>query len=834
MKYTALFFVILNGLILNQAIAEDTVGGCLTEPVTALDKSNEVLTSCDSARIAFKSNPKAENDYMKNLNLKLAALVATQAKQIMQELGASSNFYEQNNQSFLIGDSNEVSNSCKFDFIKQMEAKGCDGAKNSAEEKVKLKMVAEALGNNSNSLMEGILKVYGSNKYGNGYEDPKSNQCPLNDSGYSLNSQLTEMSANEILEIFLKDSNKDKQETTYNKYPQLAMIKEANKFTPGFQEKFEKYMKAFDPAKDKAQSYFSKFFFSKDNKNILGKGVAHRCEQVRASISSFVCHPLNKITTEDSKVSAKLFNGYDPEEEFQDQDEDVRNDKDAFKAYALLCEERASKIKEKGFKDVPAPSLNLTTASSVDCLKLKPQDDSIDNWYKCFNQGVRIEQSKATDNYNVKQFCERWSCKSEEVKSTKSCQAGGPLTSKDLADLNLKNDNILNQISYIQNLETQNATRAQYLADISSQSGGTDNTNAKKSLSDFDLNAFGGQAVMKFAGIPETPVAVAMISREMNNKGIVPSTPEQIRQVVNRGEDNYKVAASLPNQPYTYELPEAKTNVQANVVNNWKASGADYIDAPVKAAKVNPATTESSNKIDETKQMISDLEAIMKDQKKENSNAAEKAAVAPTTSANQPLGSSPFDSWANNLKNKEAALNDRENFANIRDADYWRRESDLRSRENELSSKIKDQTKAVASEKSTPATAARSIASVDGKKSAVKSNAEKAQEVSATSSGLILTPEKLDKLEKVDLKNFGVNIEEPFVISIRMNGKLIHVRVAKVAVKGKTFLAPRLNEDNVEVKEAVLKSPIFKEFRYFYEKENSAYFPTATKTSAGL
>lgn len=98
-------------------------------------------------------------------------------------------------------------------------------------------------------------------------------------------------------------------------------------------------------------------------------------------------------------------------------------------------------------------------------------------------------------------------------------------------------------------------------------------------------------------------------------------------------------------------------------------------------------------------------------------------------------------------------------------------------------------------------------------------------EVSASSSGLIVTPEKLDQLDKIDLKNYGVNIEEPFIISIRMNGKLIHVRVAKVAMQGKTFLAPRLNDDNAEVKAAVLKSPLFKEFRYFYEKEHSSFFP---------
>jgi hypothetical protein len=75
------------------------------------------------------------------------------------------------------------------------------------------------------------------------------------------------------------------------------------------------------------------------------------------------------------------------------------------------------------------------------------------------------------------------------------------------------------------------------------------------------------------------------------------------------------------------------------------------------------------------------------------------------------------------------------------------------------------------------------------------------------------------------LKNYGVDVEEPFIISIRMKGKLIHVRVAKVKMNNKTFLAPSLDEDNKEVTEVILKSPIFKEFRYYYDKKNASYFP---------
>jgi hypothetical protein len=42
--------------------------------------------------------------------------------------------------------------------------------------------------------------------------------------------------------------------------------------------------------------------------------------------------------------------------------------------------------------------------------------------------------------------------------------------------------------------------------------------------------------------------------------------------------------------------------------------------------------------------------------------------------------------------------------------------------------------------------------------------------------------------------------------------------VAKITSKGKTFLAPSLNEDNKEIKAVVLKSPVFKDFRDYYQQ----------------
>jgi hypothetical protein len=73
------------------------------------------------------------------------------------------------------------------------------------------------------------------------------------------------------------------------------------------------------------------------NKKILEKGVAHQCEQVRSSISSFVCHSLNNSIPTDSLVSKKLFDGYDINKDFSNQSKLVRVKPGALDLYAYKC-----------------------------------------------------------------------------------------------------------------------------------------------------------------------------------------------------------------------------------------------------------------------------------------------------------------------------------------------------------------------------------------------------------------------------------------------------------------------------------------------------------------
>jgi hypothetical protein len=813
----------------------ETVGGCLFSLPTVITEQNNWLEKCPLAIAASGSTVELEKKYRNNLNEKLAKSIAAQTKQILEDLGASSEFYEQSSESFLMEKESSVGKSCKFGFIAQIEKKGCGNNGLTAEEIEKLKMISNSLAGNkdSNSLLDSFLHVYAKNKYGNNIDE--SQKCPLADSAGPLYTQITNASSVELIEQFKLNSNEVKINKYYTAYPQLSMIIDAEKFHPGFKDKFEKYIKAFNPDKDNPKKYFSQFFFDDVNKKILEKGVAHQCEQVRSSISSFVCHSLNNSIPTDSLVSKKLFDGYDINKDFSNQSKLVRVKPGALDLYAYKC------FTEGSSKSESNPVIPLAQSGNKDpnfCTGLKAKDDTVDNWYRCFNEGIRPAGITA-DNSVVDNFCSMYTCKNPAVKNTPSCKAGGPLSSVDLEMLKLKDDTIASQIAYMLSLENHAKKKERYQSlpetSLANESYGT--SEIKKQLSDFDLNAFGAEAVMKFQNIPSTEIAISQVNQEMKEKGIAPLSTEQFQKIVNRetepayNDESNVFPTTTSSLSEVASTPFIGNNVESRI-ENPKSSTNSMPESTSAKDRTNYNDSNTNNdkmtkNLSDTEQMIKDLKEIMKP----SPAATETPASTQVTSKNANADNA-LNSWAQSLRNKESALNERESLANLRDSDYWRRESDLRSRENQLSNRLSDSRGDTGNKKLDDLKAQSenrfpAAGNGNGNKEDSKALRLKQDQVdmNVTSSGLIVTPEKLDKLEKKDLTNYGVNIEEPFVISVRMHGKLIHVRVAKVSMKGKIFLAPRLNEDNKEIKEVIMKSPLFKEFRYYFEKEQSSYFP---------
>ena len=798
------------------------------------DHNNESILGCDAAVIALKLDSVGDKAYRNKINKNLAEIVAKQATQVLQTLGSSSAYFENNNKSFLVRDSPEVATQCKFDFISKLETEGCPGKSDKEDQKNRIKILKEAFHTESNpgSLFETIADVYQTEKYG-ANTDQKS--CPLNKSAYPLNSQLT----NNVLDIFhqlLRSGDLQALQMKYQEYPQLSLIFGADKTSPNskFKEKFENYMKAFNKDKNSDISkYFSDFLLNNENQKIIGKGVAHRCSQANSSISRFICEPINPLATNNPEVSYNLFNKYDLDLEYQDQDPDAKQDQDfSYKTYAYQC--LAKKQPDVSRKSQQSRTQASSSALIDPCIDFKDQAQSVDNFYSCFNQNLHSESDPKTQATLVKDFCARYTCQSPDVQNAPSCKSGGPLSSDNLILLAENNPDIQNEISYLKSLElqrkTQKETKTKIQQSLGSNSSSKDKDKTSSSpdlgMSAFDMNAFGSKSAMKFQNIPETADTTKLVENDMKAKGITPSTAEDTRRIAS-GEPVVQRPA-LATAPMS-QAPQQASQVTNRAPASTTTSTYTYGDATAIAAKADRAHADASatsGKVDKVAQMVDDLNKIMKP----NNNSARLIPNAPSFVADARPASTDAESkkakeearelenWAQSLRNRERDLQDREYFAD-------RRESERRQREMLRAGLAGDSPKstadtgvnASANSNANQRAAREELATSSGLKLNQKITAA---DVNASPSGILVTPEKLDKLDKMDLKHFGVNIEEPFIISLQMNGKLIHVRVAKVTLNGSTFLAPRLNEDNKEVKEVILKSPMFSEFRHYYEKQN--------------
>ncbi len=808
-------------------------GTCEYTAPGILNEKNEIMVSCDSAVIALKSDPKGEEEYRKNLDDKLAKDLAIQTKQILNDLGSSSDFFEQSSENFIL--SNEVKNSCRFQFFSEFEKK-CGDKELDGKAKERLSILTNALGKLSNykpkNLMDSILHIYGSNKYGSNFEEG-SNQCPALGNEGVLRAQVTREASEEIIRFFNSKDNQGSKEFRYESHPQLALISNVEKYYPGIKAQFETYLSTFQKEKHDPKQFLQAFFFNQENMKKMSFGVANRCKQLQASVTSFVCHPVKNLASTDPLISKKLFNNYNPNKDYQDQKASVKDDPLSFKTFAYLCQHKKNN-KSGTIQDIEIAEIK----KEFSCDNLKKEDDNtVDNYFRCFNAGVRAEGVDSSSVEAIANFCERYSCIAKEVKETPSCKAGGPLSSKDLAELKLVDDRTEGHVQYLASLEKHKTDKANFLAYMEATSAGRPvNTSIKKNISEFDMNAFGAEGMTKLIGLPQNQQSVILVAEHMSNSGIKPTSPDEINRIVSRS--NFDVAVAAMDKA-NGQIPEKRIEVSPIVASNYNfVPAVNHYEVAQKKVKndfnsVAAQRKKSSHDVDETEQMIKDLKTLMdstnsqREAKKENKidtdgpkNPDQKAA---DTNASVNLDSE-MKAWASRLASQEDYLRQRENYANTRDVENWRTREDLDRREAEISAKNAESKNGRA-----PASVSAGVPSKNAAElslrdlNAVKNKAD--ADLAATPAGLTVTAERLEKLNKDDLKENKVNTEEPFVISVRLKSKLVHVRVTKFKNGNRTYLAPYLNEDNMEVKEAILKSPIFREFRYFLEQKEMAYTP---------
>lgn len=817
-----LFFLFF--LITTKTFSSDEVLKCRnvgSSPLTLLEKN---IYSCGFQKgIAEFEGVKEE--HRKNIYEKLSKNLALQIKQNLEETALLTTYFKENNDDLTMG-SAEVKSQCRLDHVRAIQS--CGGKKAGPLQEMKLNLLKMNIkGKDETSPygddLYGILAGKYVKNLGVNQSNENKSQCPVDGDagGFILNSQLDEISAEHIIETLSLPSVVDG--IIFDNYVQLKLIKDTN--DPEFIEKFKKYVKE-KPKDVSAKEYISKFFIDKDNQKKLATAVASQCATINNNINKFLCSDLDELGSLNSKTSISMFNGLDVGSMNDQYDVDF-NDKAVLTAYGFQC-----LAKEKSNALVKSNTAEKT-------------EQRLDDWYAAFTKNTRQPMSEVQSIDKTKRFCDLYSCNNEKSKSAQSCLAGGPISSSDLGKMfecNLNprgkdcTSDTLKAVEYISSLEKlkQSVGLGSGEMALSRQSSDEKIKKVVSSLPDFAENYLGVEGSLIALGKPVTVLTLTEKTQEFKDRNLNSSTlaftPAVSEKRFAGGSTNLETLPQNNSIIGPSEFADNKTIGASDFVKktNW-------VEADNSAFR-KPASTNNAIERDNSDPTREDLKKDLEDLKKtiaaSNSSPAHHEESAANYEKIEGIRSNnpAYESWAKRLRDKESSLSGREGDVNARESDVWRREQLVKAREEELAQK-----REVAAENSHDKTDKQTIATNEtkptatrddgGKKILGKPKAELAAELNVSSLGLTVTPEKLDKLEKKDLKELGVNIEEPFVISILLKGKVVHVRVAKATVKGKSFLVPRLNEDNKEVKEVILKSPIFKEFRYFYEKENSSYFP---------
>lgn len=517
-----------------------------------------------------------------------------------------------------------------------------------------------------------------------------------------------------------------------------------------------------------------------------------------------MCSDLDELGSLDSDTSMDLFSKLDIGSMDEQYSVDFK-DKTVLTAYGFQC---------------IAYAKNQTQDKSAQNAS-SPKEQRLDDWYAAFTKNTRPETSSDSSSDVTKNFCDKYLCKSDEVKDNPSCKSGGPLSSSDLeqvmeckAPRGEKCDTlILKSIDYIKNLKVI-TEKAGSLGNSSSESSSSDPTKiikAKSSLPDFAENYLGIKKSLIALGLPVTDVAIAEKTQDFKDRKLSVATPPYSAPVATNSRNNETATVASTNIPYA---PVATGDLAAIAPSSFKtSSGYEKTESSNNNYNYNKAKADNTHWTDDIE------DTIKKDKTNKTVASVSSSDNSKDSDFNKSFNKEEFDQYKRDVAKELSANRNRigsisselartqSELANQR-AEMERRLSDLERRHNEIkgsanpkdiveSSSLKKETESLKSE----------ISNLTRGPAAIKSGG-----------GLIITPDNLKTLSEEELKDQKIDTDKSFVIAIKIKNKdgqgehLEYVPVIRHNSKNGNYLIPKYAGKNEEIIKAIEKSPLFYDF----------------------
>jgi len=789
------------------AFADEVMPNCLHGISTLsgqIAELNKEITSCGYNK-GLAELEKNQDDQRKYIYEKLAEKLATKLIQSSEETALLTNYFNANDDDLLMKDSpssEKIKKQCSLSAIKETEQ--CGNNPKGQYYDYKMSLLKKMLN------PRGTVSNFGNDLYGimankfvknMGIKNSVSNglSCPLDGdvSGFILKSQIDDLSALDIV----KGANGSKEtfEESLNSYAQLKFIKDAG---PTAIDKFKNYLLNI-PKNSSPKEYIAKFFKDKENqKKFFAPTLANECESINRNINNFLCADLDDLGSLKNKVSMELFNKLDVAPMDDQYEIDFQNDPVALRAYGFQC---LSQAKNKLLLE-----------------KERTKEHKLDDWFEDFTKNTRPLVSDDKDSDQNSKFCEKYTCTSPDSQKTVSCMKGGPLSARDFYQMSecpsgkSCNTSTLKAFDYLESLEKIQTKMSPSLADNStSQSTPDQIKKAKSELPDFAENYLGLEGSLIALGKPVTPITIAEKKEDFKERKLnseppkyQPPTPSKTEYANNnQTQQSNEMASIVPSE-----------NLNARVATNSNSSFAPTI-VPEYSRPIEGIRSKKKKKV-ESSYWMDDIPDVTPKKNEDDSKVAKKEEETTKTIANNDssFNKNEFEDYKRNIERELSA--NRNKLSSVSN-ELARTQQDMASQRAEMERKIADLERKQAEMKNV--TEPKEVAQVKAyKKESDSLRAELANKnrapasVAASGDGVIVTTDKLKTLKEEELQKLGVDIEQSFVIAIKVkegnNEKLVNVPVIRHTSKGKSYLIPRYEGKNDEIMKAIEKSPLFKDF----------------------